>query len=233
MNKHGGELNKDCDKLNKHGMELNKHGEEVNKRIEELDKHREELNKPCEEFDMRREELYKHTEELEKRGEERDKRAAELDQHVNVRNTCGEEPEKRGKVLNKHGKELDKHCVDLDKLSKERQHRLDKYIEDFFSHYRGLISEPSLGTATTIPSEIIAGNHGGLVNDTIFISRGDITDTTMYRHLYWISPQWAKPYLDSEIMVRMINKHAMMVGNPCRSSKLWDVGWQEALEKVL
>ncbi|RPA94367.1 hypothetical protein L873DRAFT_1439453 [Choiromyces venosus 120613-1] len=98
---------------------------------------------------------------------------------------------------------------------------------------RRLISEPSLGAATTIPSGIIAGNHGGLVNDTIFITRGDITDTAMYRWLYGISPQRVQPYLDSEIMVRMINKRATMVANRSRSSKLWDVGWQEGLEKVL
>ncbi|RPA95634.1 hypothetical protein L873DRAFT_1792138 [Choiromyces venosus 120613-1] len=55
----------------------------------------------------------------------------------------------------------------------------------------------------------------------------------MYVRLYGMSPERAQRYLDSEIIIKMINKRATMLANTPKRSKPWDVKRQEAFENAL
>ncbi|RPA89863.1 hypothetical protein L873DRAFT_1822098, partial [Choiromyces venosus 120613-1] len=101
----------------------------------------------------------------------------------------------------------------------------------FFSNYRKQTGM-TYGHRAAIESGHIAAHHGDVITDTPLAVSRQIKDTDTYRSLYWISPEQAKPYFNSKIMVKMINKRATMQADFRPGSKPWDVGRQEAFEKV-
>ncbi|PUU73339.1 hypothetical protein B9Z19DRAFT_1095224 [Tuber borchii] len=77
-------------------------------------------------------------------------------------------------------------------------------------------------------------NDGDLLTDTALVKRGVITNTEAFTVIYGISPFAAQPpLLESNILVRMINKRATMLTNPGKYSRQWGKQSQKDFEKVL
>ncbi|RPA89854.1 hypothetical protein L873DRAFT_1822078 [Choiromyces venosus 120613-1] len=102
----------------------------------------------------------------------------------------------------------------------------------FLSNYRKQAGTTP-GHRAAIKGGNIAAHHGDVITDTPLVAGKDIEDTDIYRSLYWISPEQAEPYFNFKIMVKMINKQATMRADFRRGSKPWDVGRQDAFQKVL
>ncbi|RPA93377.1 hypothetical protein L873DRAFT_1793708 [Choiromyces venosus 120613-1] len=102
----------------------------------------------------------------------------------------------------------------------------------FFSKYKKQTGMTP-GHHDAIKRGHIAAHHGDVITDTPLVTSGRVKDTDIYRSPSWISPEQAEPYFNSKIMVEMINKRATMRADFRPGSKPWDVGRQEAFEKVL
>jgi len=108
-----------------------------------------------------------------------------------------------------------------------------------FGNYEKRIGQGFGSSAAEILRGNIAAHHGNVLADYGLIKRGDISNTETFTHLYGISIESVELYLsmfptqldpggfnlltmvESNMLLRMINKRATIVANPGRYSRRW------------